>query len=210
MMSHQRIGLLPRAALALLACLACLGCARLGIGQTGGKLAIRSQAELKTVLQSGFETGLYRFDDKNNATIVLFNGPPENPAQAVTIRLFWQPRGGKTPIDQTATNATIHYVIFTGAPAQQAGVYSGAGFVYPKNSPGGARLQGSVWEADLVLQDSSSGFKDLLGQAKLTGSFAVRRDDAGTLGAIRRLELMVRQRLGYPRLVERDGGSPAF
>jgi hypothetical protein len=176
-------------------------CTALGFNRPAGKLSIRSQSEMQTVLKGGFETGIYSFDEKNNLTVVLFQGPEENPAQAVTIRLFWQPHAGRTPIDPTATNAAINYVIFTGTETKQAGVYSGAGFVYPNDYPGHEVFHGSVWEADLVLEDSSAGFRDLLGQAKLTGNFTVRRDEAKVLELNRRLNIMVRERLGYPRFV---------
>lgn len=168
--------------------------------RAGGALAIRSQAEVDTVLKGGFKTGLYSYDDKNNLTVVLLDGPIENPSQAVTIRLFWAPRAGRTPIDASATNATVHYIVFTGE-SKQAGVYSGAGFLYPDTEVGGSRIQAGVWDANLVLSDRSELFNDLLGQAKLEGHFNARRDDAETQNLVRQLNILVRDRLGYPRLV---------
>ena len=196
-------GKFGRLAALVLAALLSGGCGIQNIvrnSQAGGSLAIRSQAEVDTVLKGGFKTGLYSYDDKNNLTIVLLDGSIDNPTQAVTIRLFWAPRAGRTPIDASATNATVHYIVFTG-DTKQAGVYSGAGFMFPDTEIGGSRIQAGVWDANLVLSDRSERFNDLLGQAKLEGSFSARRNDAETLHLVRQLNILVRERLGYPRLV---------
>lgn len=183
--------------------LSVIGCRNTG----GGRLSIRSSADQLTVLRGGFERGIYSFDGKNTATFVLLDGPTDNPTQAVTIRLFWTPRAGRTPIDRTATNATIHYLIFTPGDTAEAGVYSGAGFVYPSENPGGRTIEASVWESNLLLTDRSEAFNDLLGQAVLKGAFAARRDDLGVQETLRRLDNMVRERLGYPRFVEAPSTS---
>ena len=188
--------------LTLATCLWLAGCSGAGPSDSAGQLSIRSRSDLRTALKSGFGAGIYSYDDRNNVTVVLFDGPQENPAQAVTIRLFWKPRAGRTPIDATATNATIHYIIFTGTETKLAGVYSGAGFVYPKNTPGDATFTASVWDANLLLGDSTWGFQDLLGQAQLKGGFTAQRNDAKVQESIRRLNILVRERLGYPRFVQ--------
>jgi hypothetical protein len=187
------------------------GCAGVVRG-IGGRLAVHSQAEPGTVLRGAFGQGVYHFDGKNHVTVVLLDGPAENPAQAVTIRLFWTPRAGRTPVASTATNATVHYMIFADKGERQAGVYSGAGYVYPTTEVvGQPALSGQVWQANLLLQDASAGFEDLLGQALLRGSFRARRDDLATMQTLHRLGVLVHQRLGYPRLVgidsDRDAGD---
>ncbi|MCE9592310.1 MAG: hypothetical protein K8S99_17525 [Planctomycetes bacterium] len=193
------------ACILLLLCLALLpGCK----GDGGGKLSIHSQDDSGGQLVGGFGTGVYSFDDKNNLTVVLFDGPEDNPTQAVVLRMFWKPRAARTPIDKTATNATIHYLIFTGEKNQLAGVYSGAGFLYPKQKPGGAMLDASVWQASLRLTDKTNGFDDRLGQAMVKGGFSARRDDPAVQQSIRRLNIMVRERLGYPRLVDQTNPDP--
>ncbi|MEX0776740.1 MAG: hypothetical protein WD042_13640 [Phycisphaeraceae bacterium] len=171
-------------------------------GAGGGNLALSSQFEQGVTLESNFESGTYRFDDRNHVTVVLVDGPMENPRQAVTLRMFWEPRAGRTPIDQDATNATIHYVIFAGEGDREAGVYSGAGFVYPKDKPGGAGLSAGVWQASLIMTDRSEMFDDLLGQAKLKGTFTARRDDLATSQMIDHLNRLITQRLQYPRVVQ--------
>jgi hypothetical protein len=168
----------------------------------GGELAVRSQSDPQAVLKSGFETAIYGYNDGQHVTIVLYDGPIENPTQAVTIRMMWLPRAGGTPIDATATNATIHYMIFTGSGNDLLGVYSGAGYMYPSSTPGKDSLTAAVWEANLRLSDRSEQFTDLLGQAILKGKFVARRDDAGTIEAVRMLNSRVSACLGYPRVVK--------
>lgn len=172
----------------------------------GGTLSIRSLTERDTVLRGGFSTGIYRYDDLNHFTVILLDGPIENPTQAVTIRMMWAPRAGRTPIDGTATNATIHYMIFTGADKSQAGIYSGAGYIFPTSEREADKLEAGVWQANLRLTDRSPGFEDLLGQAAVKGGLTARRDDAAVEETLRKLNVLIRQKVGYPRLVE---ASPA-
>ena len=183
------------------------GCANPG----GGRLSVRSLHEPVRILPGRFDTGFYRYDDRNQMTVVLFDGPPEAPRQAVTMRIFWNPRAGRTPIDRTATNATIHYVIFAGEE-KRTGVYSGAGFVFPQNV-GEERLTAGVWEANLRLRDASPGFEDLLGQALVEGEVRARLDEFAVEESLRRLNVLTRERLGYPSLVHQtpfgaDGTEP--
>jgi hypothetical protein len=170
-------------------------------GAPGGELAVKSQAESGASLEGGFGYGLYRLGNQNSVTVLLFDGPPETATQAMSIRMFWRPRAGRTPIDPTATNATIHYVIFTGKQGERVGIYSGAGFVYPDGALGGDTLRGGVWQATLSLSDHSEGFDDLLGEAILKGRFRAKRDDVALDLALRKLNVRVREALGYPRLV---------
>jgi hypothetical protein len=187
----------------LLTVLTLAGCA--GWGGGGGSLSVTSLEPSGGQLRGGFEQGIYRYDDRNTVTVVLFDGPADNPTQAVTIRMFWKPRAGRTPIDQTATNSVLNYVILPGDPSQEAGIYSGAGFTYPSGKAGGRSFQASVWEAHLKLSDASANFQDRLGPAQLTGGFSARRDDAQVDQVLRKLHVQLRQRLGYPRLVGLDG-----
>ena len=168
----------------------------------GGDISIASQNKRDVTLASGFSSGIYRFDSSDHATILLFDGPIENPAQVCTIQLFWQPHAGKTPIDETATNATIHYIIFAGDKRDHVGIYSGAGFVYVKSKPGSDGMRASVWEANLRLTDRNQDFNDLLGPSILQGGFTAVRDDMGVERAMRRLNRQLREQLGYPRMVE--------
>ena len=183
------------------------GCAGLGLGGEGGKLAVSSQSSPGTVLSSAFDSGVYSFDDENNLVVLLFDGPPDNPRQAVTLRMFWRPRPASTPIDRDATNVTIQYVVFSGDARDtqtQVGVYSGSGYLFPKTKPGADPLAASVWDASLRLSDRSEDFVDLLGKAQLKGGFTATRDDVATEARLQQLTVLLRERLTYPRLVMLD------
>lgn len=189
-------------ACALIAMILAVGCGT----HHGASLALRSQSRPSTALIGGFTSSYYSMDDKNHLTILLVDGSIEEPVQAVTIRMFWKPRAGRTPIDPTATNATIHYTIFTGDNRSEVGIYSGAGFVYPVGKVGNPAFSADVWQATLRLTDRSTGFEDLLGGAVLDGHLTARRDDAAVSLALRRLRVLVTQCVGYPRWV---GGNPS-
>lgn len=169
-----------------------------------GSVSIQSQSSRGSSLASEFTSGFYRYDNKNQITMLLFDGPIDAPTQAVTVRMFWNPRPGRTPMDKTATNATIHYVIFPTTDRKQVGIYSGAGFLHPKGTPGDVELTLKVWDSTLRLTDSSPGFKDLLGPANLKGTITLKQDDVALERAIRQLNAAIRQTLGFPRMVETD------
>lgn len=172
--------------------------------RAAGNLAARSLTKTDTTLPGGFETGLYTFDGQNRLTVLLCAGPLDNPSQAVTIRMFWRPRAGRTPLAPTATNATVHYVVFSGSDNRSVGIYSGAGFLYPESKPGSANLSASLWQATLSLAEHDAAFQDLLGLAVLEGKFKARHDGAALAEALRQLNVNIRRRLGYPRLVRAD------
>lgn len=171
-----------------------------------GPLAVTSQD--KSESSGSVNSGVYRFDEKNSITIVLFEGPAHQPAQAAIIRMFWRPQAASTPLDETATNATVQYIIFADGSLEpspggdEVGLYSGAGFVYPSTRPGRGRLVAGLWEATLRVTAASEGFEDRLGEAQLKGRFTAQRDDDAASRALRRLNVLVSERLGYPRLVK--------
>ena len=177
--------------------------------RAAGELAARSLTQPDTALKGGFETALCSYDGRNRLTVVLYDGTLDNPSQAVTIRMFWRPRAGRTPIAATATNATVNYLIFTGDTQGSVGIYSGAGFLYPKSKTGSAALSASLWQATLTLAEHDPAFQDLLGPAQLQGSFKARHDTAAVAAVLRRLNQHVRQRLGYPRQVRADRAHPS-
>lgn len=192
-------------AILILASLALAGC-------SGGQLPFYRSDSSFTVesrggddaarLSTRFDRAVYRYDGKDTITIVLSAGPEENPTQAATVRVFWRPKAGRTPISSQATNATIQYVILPeGGDAGEVGVYSGAGFVFPKTKPGDTFFEAGVWDATLQLADRSDGFADKLGQSALRGQITARQDEAAVDAMLDRLSKRVTQRLGYPRFV---------
>ena len=176
------------------------GCQTLS-SNTAGQLTLHSKIAPKASLTAQFGIGQYQYRNKNKLTVLLLDGPATNPSQAVVIRMWWKPRAARTPIDANATNATIHYVIFTGQDQQEVGIYSGAGFMFPRNTPGKATLKGGLWDGNLSLSDGTAGFNDLLKKAVIAGRFTVRRNDMGVDQTLRQLHVLLRERLGYARLV---------
>ena len=187
-----------RAALLLMLAFAITACAPHG----SGNLTLKSQSQPGMVLGGAFTSSYYSLDDKNRLTVLLLDGSIEDPAQVVTIRMFWSPRAGRTPIDATATNATIHYTIFSPDADQQVGVYSGAGFVYPLGKVDGETLTADLWQGTVRLADRSENFTDLLGQAILDGHLTATRDEVAVSRALRRFETLITDRLGYPRWLD--------
>ena len=182
-----------------LAPLGLTGCA--GLGNDGGRLAATGEGDAgRVTLEGDFTTATYSLDGRNRATLVLIDGPVEDPEQIVTIRLFWRPRAGKTPIDPNATNAAIQYVIFDG-DGGDVGIYTGAGFLFPRNKPNFDRFNGGLWQANLQLSARTVGFKDLLGQAHLSGDVKATFDPIATETHLDRINRLITQRLGEPRLV---------
>jgi hypothetical protein len=54
----------------------------------------------------------------------LLNGPPET-GSVLHAQILWGPKPGYTPVDPTATNVTLRWIVFSGG---EVGVYGGAGF----------------------------------------------------------------------------------
>jgi len=183
------------------------GCGSLLVQNSALSVVSRDDTTLR--LQGDFDRAYYTYNEKNAVTIVLIQGPDDEPVQAAAIRMHWQPAAGLTPINPDSTNATIQYMVFANRRTndgyfREVGVYSGAGFLYLDDTPGSSQMTGSLWQADILLADRSDRFKDLLGQSTLRGSFTARRDDARVGDLLRLLNNQVSDRLGYPRLVESD------
>lgn len=181
------------------------GCGSLLVQNSALSVVSRDDTSLR--LQGDFDRAYYTYNEKNAVTIVLIQGPEDQPIQAAAIRMLWKPSAGLTPINPDSTNATIQYIVFANRRTdegyfREVGVYSGAGFLYLEDTPGESQLTGSLWQADILIADRSDRFKDLLGQSTLRGSFTARRDDARVGDLLRLLNNKVSDRLGYPRLVE--------
>lgn len=179
------------------------GCGTFG-QQPSGELSIQSRRDASKLSQAGFDKATYNFDGPNNITVVAYSGEADTPTRAVVIRMFWQPKAGRTPIDSDATNATMHYVVFEGETTSSVEIYSGAGFVFPKQTPGEPKLNLGVWQADLRLSDSEMARDHAFGQAQLEGWITAARDDAGTEQMIRKLNHRIRELTGTVRMVHSE------
>jgi hypothetical protein len=106
----------------------------------------------------------------------LMSGSVSN-AQIVHVQLLWNPRPGYTPLDPSATNACIRYIIIADG---ELGIYGGAGFAMPDGDLDSDTLELSLRDASLQLLEKTPGFVDLLSPAQLTGSFKASRDPQRT------------------------------
>jgi hypothetical protein len=178
------------------------GCGMIG---TPGSLTVAGQAEQRVKLTGSFDRAFYGHDSKDNLTIILLDGPVAAPRQAAVIRMFWMPQAGATPISADATNANVHYCIFAGDnKPREVGVYTGAGFLYPKTQPGQKNFEAALWQASLQLSDRSDRFRDLLGQSILKGEVTAQRSETRVSELLHQLNVEVNKSLGYPRMVRED------
>ncbi|MCC5831159.1 MAG: hypothetical protein JJU36_17095 [Phycisphaeraceae bacterium] len=169
-----------------------------GTSTPGGETSLRSLMS-EASLTGRFDTAIYANDGASTLTMVLTEGPVETTTQAMVIRLLWVPRSVETPRHRTATNITVHYVVFAGE--DEVGIFEGAGFMLPLADPGDARFRGRITQASVRLVERSERFADRVGPSVLTGGVLAEHDEAGMPEALRRLSRRVHDRLGYPRLI---------
>ena len=174
--------------------------------QRDSELNIQSRAGAGAPTPAGFDHGMYGVEGKSALTVLLTEGPPEKPRRALIVRMFWRPKAAATPLDETATNATVQYIIFGqdagGANGKgDVGIYSGGGFLYPESEIGTKNMQANIWQATLTLAEATEGFEDTLGASVLTGRFSALRDDEGIVEAVRQVNIAVSETLGVPRFV---------
>lgn len=203
-----------RSATALLCCAAALltlpACnALLPQGEAVGELRPVSLAGEAITVPSTFTTAIYSDQlDSDTSFYVSDRSVDElisgefDVGQVVRIDVLWQPHPGKTPLDRSATNVSIRYVVFADG---EVGIYEGGGFAITKKSLLSDKVSVAVLDASLRLGESTSGFNDLLGPTQLTGKFTATLDAA----TARRLHFTLSQRvtdaLGETTLVDMDG-----
>lgn len=95
--------------------------------------------------------------------------------QFVHLRVFFTPDAGRTPIDETAFNVAIRYLVIAG---NDIGFYGGGGFLFLSDEPGDRQLSGSVRRATLRLLSATPAFDDRLGSAEFWGSISAAKDQA--------------------------------
>jgi hypothetical protein len=127
--------------------------------------------------------------------------------QFMHCRLLWIPLPGRTPVDATACNLTIRYVVVSEG---EVGVYGGGGFAWPKGDLGKEDATLLIEGSSLALLARSDGFTDLLTPAQLTGTIAARLDEDATRRFRRGVSQLVTDGLGATRWVNNasDALSP--
>ncbi|MEE8155214.1 MAG: hypothetical protein V3T53_09715 [Phycisphaerales bacterium] len=178
-----------------------------GAGCTGpvghGSLRAQSLGDDPVALEGEYITAFYADGSSVETSFVLSDvgldqllGGQISRGQVVRIDLLWVPKPGATPMDSSATNASIRYVIVTDG---ELGVYVGAGFAMPQGDASGASLTVRLRDGSLVLLESTDGFVDLLSPATLTGSFTATHNDQRARQLSAALRRLVNNALGSNR-----------
>jgi hypothetical protein len=138
-----------------------------------------------TVLAPAVASSGYRAPDTSTAEFYLSDIPLRELAQAesfeelsgtiVHIHLFIRPRPGKTPIETTASSATIQAVVLSRG---EVGHYGGGGFMLPAGTPGDDTLGGSIQDGSVRLLSATPGFADRLGAVNFSAGLNTPKDEA--------------------------------
>ena len=117
------------------------------------------------------------------------------------VELLFRPRPGYTPLDSTATNLAIRYIVLSRG---EVGIYEGGGYGYPVGSLDAGSMSLNIQNASLSLGARTAGFIDLLTPAVLSGTFNGPRND--TIGGSIRdgADVLVSAALGRRTYVRHD------
>ena len=153
-----------------------------------GSLRVLPQNKAKPVTPS-FDQSFYYYDRDQTLFFVMRGTTTEagkTEQQFLTIRVFWQPRGGVTTLDPSAINATFRYAVLR---PDALAMYEGAGFVRLKDSdPGDGTFNAVVVDSDLRLTQASNSFVDTLGRARIAGNFSAVYDDVKAVDLFQTLQ----------------------
>lgn len=181
------------------------GCAWIEGG--GGNLEVRSLGHERVALGGSFEYAYYETPKAEQASFLLSDVSPDKMmeggvqnARVMHIELLWQPMAGKTPLDPTATNASVRYVIVSEG---EVGIYVGAGFATVSGTPGDETLSLSVHDASMELAEHTAGFRDLLSPGELSGSFTAKKSEEKAKKLHYGVSQVVTNTLGTSRFVMR-------
>jgi len=154
---------------------------------SAGPLRIQPLGAAKTVTPS-FDQSFYYFDRDQNLYFVMCGSAAnagQTEEQFLTIRVFWQPRGGVTTLNASAINATFRYAILR---PDALAMYEGAGFVRLNSDPGDPTFDARIVDSDMRLTQASNSFTDTLGRARIAGMFSAAYDDAKAVDLIQSLQ----------------------
>jgi len=175
-----------------------------GTSRMSGELRAQSLGDEPVFLQGEYATAYYGAFDATETSIFITDLPLDQLLSGefthglvVHLDLLWMPRSGKTPMDRSATNLSIRYVVFADG---EVGVYGGAGFAMP--SERSSRMSLIIEDASLTLLEATEGFVDLLSPAKLTGSLTAALDEPRTRQMQRVTSQLVTNALGKSMIVE--------
>ena len=181
------------------------GCAA---GGSAGSLTAESLGTEPVVLEREYVFGIYAARSATEVSFLLSDVPLEKllsgevqRANVVHLDLLWEPKPGATPMDSSATDVSIRFVVFADG---EVGVYGGAGFALPDGKAGDRRLGLDLRDASLTLMESTDGFVDLLSPVRLTGSISARLNEKRTREMLYAVSQLVTNALGRTFFVDGD------
>ena len=184
------------------------GCAS---GRLSGNLRAESLGGDPVFLDQDFTTAVYAKLNSTETSFFLTDVPlvdllagNVSTGTVVHLDLLWHPSAGETPMDSSATNVSIRYIVFAEG---EVGIYGGAGFAMPRGTAGDGTMSLSLRDASLMLLDSTDGFVDLLSPARLTGRLTAGLDQKQSQRMAWAVNQIVTNALGYTRLVGKETGS---
>lgn len=176
-----------------------------------GNLQVASLGGDSIAVEGDYTTALYSDQLTTDTSVYVSDIPIDQlisgdfrSGQVVHVEKLWQPKAGKTPLDSSATNVSIRYVVFSEG---EVGIYHGGGFATFKEHDDGRRVTVSVLDASLRLGESTPGFNDLLGPTQLVGNITAKLDRASARKVHFLLSQRVTDMLGESTLV--DAGNPS-
>ena len=122
-----------------------------------------------------------------------FAEPPRGDAFVLHAQLLWVPKPGTTPIDPTATNVTLRWIVFAGG---EVGVYGGAGFCWPDGEIGEDPVTLDIEASTLSLIASTPDFVDQASPASISGRFRAPYRPAAALEMRQRVSRLVTEAVG--------------
>lgn len=168
--------------------------------------AARSDRELSFRTSTGeqwrplaFDQAFYAVHGKHHADVVLIQGDPAMPRYAMHMRIFFQPIGGLTPQNDQSTNAVVRILVNDG---EEAAIFGGGGMLFNYTTWGKDDIRFGLRETAMRVLAASDGFARPNVPVAISGDFQAIRDDAKVSVILREMQSLVRQRLGYPRIVQ--------
>jgi hypothetical protein len=177
-------------------------------GASSGSLLAESLGGSPVVLPRDYVTAFYAVREGAETSFFLADVPLNKllsgqmtRGNVVHLDLLWVPKAGNTPMDSSATNVSIRFVVFADG---EVGVYGGAGFALPDGETGSVTMGLELRDASLTLLDSTDGFADLLSPARLTGRVTARLSEERTQQMRYAVSQLVTNALGRSSFVRRE------
>lgn len=154
-----------------------------GVMASPGAMRVTSRGQERAELPLTLPTRVYDSTDANTADFYLSDLPREvwmggADASSMTgvmvhVHMFVAPKAGRTPIETTASSATVRVLVLSNG---ELGVYGGGGFFSKSGTAGQKTFGGGLREGTVKLIRATAGFDDRLGPAFFSGSINAERN----------------------------------